>query len=125
MFNTKAKNLILCSQKLVSKYNGIVPDSLEELSSLDGVGRKTASVVLCEGFKKPAMPVDTHIFRISKRLKLSDGSNVINTENDLKKQYPESEWAELHLRLVLFGRYICKAQNPDCDNCKLKNICTK
>lgn len=123
MFNTKAKNIISCSKKLVSDYNGVVPSTIEELSGLDGVGRKTASVVLCEGFKIPAMPVDTHIFRISRRLGISQSNNVTGVENDLKKSFDKSEWADLHLRLVLFGRYYCKAVKPMCEDCLLKDIC--
>lgn len=125
MYNQKAKNIILCSQKLVNNFNGIVPKTLEELMSLDGVGRKTASVVLCEGYKIPAMPVDTHIFRVSRRLGLSNSNDVLGVENDLKALYKESEWIDLHFRLVLFGRYFCKAIKPDCQNCELKKICKK
>lgn len=125
MYNQKAKNIISCSQKLVNNFNGIVPNTLEELITLDGVGRKTASVVLCEGYKLPAMPVDTHIFRVSKRLGLSNSEDVLGVEKDLKALYKENEWIDLHFRLVLFGRYICKAIKPDCQNCELKKICNK
>ena len=125
MYHQKAKNIINCSKKLLTDFDGIVPKTIEELTTLDGVGRKTASVILCEGYKIPAMPVDTHIFRISRRLGLSKGENVIDVEKDLRKIFPESEWVELHFRMVLFGRYFCKAVKPDCQNCKLKEYCKK
>ncbi|MBQ7307841.1 MAG: endonuclease III [Clostridia bacterium] len=123
MYHQKAKNLILCSQRLVKFFSGQVPNTIEELTTLNGVGHKTASVVLCEGFKIPAMPVDTHIFRVSKRLGLSNGKTVEKVEEDLKKIYPESDWIDLHFRIVLFGRYFCKAIKPECINCGLKDIC--
>ena len=123
MYHQKAKNLVLCSQKLVKLYNSQVPKTIEKLTILDGVGHKTASVVLCEGFNIPAMPVDTHIFRVSKRLGLSNGNNVKKVEEDLKMLYPKSDWISLHFRIVLFGRYFCKAIKPSCSECGLKDIC--
>ena len=125
MFHQKAKNIIACSQKLLSLYNGEVPKTIEELTMLDGVGRKTASVVLCEGYNLPAMPVDTHVFRVSNRLGLSNGKDVLKVEEDLKTLYNKSEWTSLHFRLVLFGRYYCKAIKPECENCGLKKFCEK
>lgn len=125
MYHQKARNIIACSKKLVDDFKCVVPNTLEELTSLAGVGRKTASVVLCEGFNIPAMPVDTHIFRVSKRLGLSNGKDVLEVENDLKKQFNKKDWIDLHFRFVLFGRYFCKAIKPQCEDCQLKDICTK
>lgn len=123
MYKQKAKNIISASKTLVEKFNGIVPKTIEELTILDGVGRKTASVVLCEGYSIPAMPVDTHVFRVSRRLGLSSGDNVLKVEEDLKKVYDKSEWINLHFRLVLFGRYYCKAIKPLCNECEFKSFC--
>lgn len=123
MYHQKSKNIISCSKKLIEDFNGEVPKTIEELTTLDGVGRKTASVVLCEGYHIPAIPVDTHIFRLSKRLGLSNGKNVEEVEKDLRRLYKKEDWIDLHFRLVLFGRYYCKAIKPQCENCELKNIC--
>ena len=124
LYKNKANNLIGCAKELVSKYNGEVPNTLEELMSLKGVGRKTASVVLIEGFKIPAFPVDTHIERISKRLGLADKNDDATTiDNKLRARFDSSLWSKLHHQIIFFGRYKCKAKNPLCDDCKLKNYC--
>ena len=122
--NNKAKNLINMSKKLVDNYNGIVPNTLEELQKLDGVGRKTASVILAEGFKIPAMPVDTHLERMSKRLGYSKKTDsLIKIEENYRKYIPKDEWIDAHHLLLLFGRYYCTAINPKCENCILKKYC--
>ena len=124
--NTKAKNLLEMAKILHEEYEDIVPNNLEELIKLPGVGRKTASVVLAVGYKIPAMPVDTHLQRMAMRLGYAKkGSNVIECEERLKKYIPKNEWIDAHHLLLLFGRYHCKAVNPLCDNCLLKQYCKK
>jgi len=125
-FNKKAQNIINISKKLLSDKNGIVPNDRSYLESLDGVGRKTTNVVLSNLYEVPCIAVDTHVSRVSKRLgiaKKNDGVLVI--EKKLNKKFPKDKLNRLHHQLVLFGRYYCKAKNPDCDNCKLKDICKK
>ena len=122
--NNKAKNLILMSKTLHEEFNDIVPNDLEKLQTLSGVGRKTASVVLAEGYKMPAMPVDTHLERVGKRLGYAKKSaNVLEVEKGYCKYIPKEQWAVAHHLFLLFGRYHCKAQKPECDNCKLKKYC--
>lgn len=123
-YHNKSKNIIACSKDLVEKYNGLVPDDLEKLQTLSGVGRKTANVVLAVAFGVPAMPVDTHVFRVSKRLGLSKGKDVTEVEKDLMKLFPKKDWAEIHHLILLFGRYYCTARNPKCIDCVFKDICT-
>lgn len=122
-YSSKAKNIISCAKGIVERYGGKVPNTLEELITLSGVGRKTASVVLSEGYKIPAIAVDTHVLRVSDRLNLSDKYDPVVTENNLKHKFDENLWCDLHTRLVLFGRYYCTSRNPKCDNCKLKKYC--
>lgn len=122
---TKANNIINLSKMLVEKYNGLVPKTMEELILLPGVGRKTASVVMSVGYDLPAIAVDTHVSRVSNRLNLSNSSDVIQIEKDLKNLYEEDKWGLVHHRLLFFGRYFCKAKNPMCDECKFKDICVK
>ena len=123
-YKNKAKNILSMSRDLLNKFDGIVPNNLEDLTSLAGVGRKTANVVLSEGFKQNAIAVDTHVFRVSHRLNLSNGKTPNQTEMDLREKFDEKYWSSLHLYLVLFGRYICKSQRPDCENCELKKYCS-
>ena len=122
-YKNKAKNILNMSQDLIQKFAGVVPNTLEELTTLAGVGRKTANVVLSEGFKQNAIAVDTHVFRVSHRLELSSAKTPEQTEMDLRKAFSEEYWSALHLYLVLFGRYTCKSQKPDCENCKLQKYC--
>jgi len=122
--NNKAKNLIDMAKKLYTDYNSVVPNTLEELMTLPGVGRKTANVVLALGFNIPAMPVDTHIHRMSYRLGfIKEKENVLAAENKLMKYIDKDRWNEAHHLLLLFGRYYCKSQNPLCKECKLKKYC--
>lgn len=102
--NTKAKNLKRMAEMLVENHNGIVPKTFDELEALPGVGHKTASVVMSQAFGVPAFPVDTHIHRLMKQWKLTEGKNVIETENDAKKLFPRESWNKLHLQIIFYGR---------------------
>ncbi len=102
--NTKAKNLKRMAEMLVENHNGIVPKTFDELEALPGVGHKTASVVMSQAFGVPAFPVDTHIHRLMKQWKLTEGKNVIETENDAKKLFPREAWNKLHLQIIFYGR---------------------
>lgn len=119
----KSNNLILLSKMLLEKYNGVVPNDKKELMKLSGIGNKSSEVVLAEGFKIPAFPVDTHILRISKRLGLSNSNSSLVTEKELKSIFEEKYWISLHHQLIFFGREICSARNPKCYMCKLKKYC--
>lgn len=122
-YKNKASNIIECSKQLVARHNGQVPNTIEELTNLKGVGRKTANVVLCEAFKIPAMPVDTHVYRVSNRLGLAQADSVFTCEKQLMKRIPKEDWIATHHMLILFGRNYCKAINPKCDSCPFANIC--
>ncbi len=111
---TKSKNIKKMSQILVRKYNGKVPNSLEKLKELPGVGQKTASVIVSQIFNEPAFPVDTHIHRLAYRWKLSSGKNVVQTEKDLKRIFPVDLWNKLHLQIIFFGREYCKSKKTKC-----------
>ena len=122
--NNKAKNLSGMAQTLVSDFNGIVPDNLEDLQKLPGVGRKTANVMMAVAFDQPAMPVDTHVFRVSNRIGLTKNSkNVLQTEKTLVAHLPKEVIAKAHHWLILHGRYVCLARKPKCDECGITNIC--
>lgn len=121
---SKAQNIIQLSKVLNTKYNDIVPNTRVELESLPGVGRKTANAVLMEGFRIPAIAVDTHVSRVSFRLGLSKDDNVLKIEQDLMNLFPKDEWYFVHHGLLFFGRYFCTAKKPNCEICKLKDICT-
>jgi len=123
LFHNKAKNIILLSQKVVDEYDGIIPDTLDELVKLPGVGRKTANVVLGEWYKVPAIAVDTHVARVSKRLGLTTNDDVIIIEHDLQSIYPEEKWVYVHHLFIHFGRYFCFARNPRCNECPFIKIC--
>ena len=126
LYKNKAKNLLRIAQDLVNKYEGKVPSDKDELQKLPGVGNKTAGVIRAEIFQIPDLPVDTHILRISKRLKIVDSSaDSYKTEMKLKSLIPEDRWIKTHHQLIHFGRYHCTARNPQCENCKLAGICTK
>jgi endonuclease-3 len=122
--NKKAKYIIDIAKSLVENYNGVVPCNREYLESLNGVGRKTANIVLNNVFNIPTFAVDTHVFRVANRLGII-GNTPREVEMNLQKYFPKDSWGRLHHQLVLFGRYYCTARNPLCDNCKLKNICKK
>ena len=124
-YANKSKNIIDSAKVIVKDYNGVVPDDFDALQSLAGVGRKTASVVTCVAFNKPAMPVDTHVYRVSHRLGLSSAKTPDGVEKDLKAVYPPEMWNNLHHAMIFHGRYICKSQNPDCDKCLLTDLCKR
>ena len=113
----KSKNTYNLSKILLEKYNGIVPNTFEELESLPGVGHKTASVVMSQVFNVPSFPVDTHIHRLSQRWGLTNGKNVIQTEKDLKRIFPMSLWNKLHLQIIFYGREYCTARGCDGTKC--------
>ena len=115
----KSRNLKEMSRLLVERHNGVVPQSFEELEDLPGVGHKTASVVMAQAFGVPAFPVDTHIHRLATRWGLSNGSNVIKTEADLKKIFPREAWNKLHLQIIYFGREYCPARRHDLSACPI------
>lgn len=122
-YNNKGTNIINMSRSLMERFGGEVPKSFEELTSLAGVGRKTASVVLSVAFDIPAMPVDTHVFRVSRRIGLADGETVEKVEQELMKAFPKEDWNALHHTLIFQGRYVCKSQKPDCEHCLVKEEC--
>lgn len=123
-FKKKASNIKSIAQKLIGEQDGIVPNDREFLESLSGVGRKTANVVLSNLYNEPCIAVDTHVSRVSKRLGLAKGTDdVLKIEQKLTKKIPKEKLNKMHHRLVLFGRYYCKAINPECNDCKLKDMC--
>ena len=122
--NNKAKNLIGMAKGLVTEFNGVVPDNIEDLQKLPGVGRKTANVVVAVAFDKPAMPVDTHVFRVSARIGLSkDAKTPLDTEKQLVAHIPQKLLSKAHHWLILHGRYVCLARKPKCEECGIKGIC--
>lgn len=124
LYRNKAKNIRKLCQVLVDKYEGEVPRTKEELMTLAGVGRKTANVVASIAFNEPAIAVDTHVERVSKRLGICRWKDsVIEVEETLMKKIPREEWSITHHRMIFFGRYHCKARNPNCPECPLLEIC--
>jgi endonuclease III len=123
LFRVKAKSIYLMSKQLLEKHGGKVPKSFEELEKLPGVGHKTASVVMSQGFGVPAFAVDTHIHRLAQRWGLTNGKNVIQTEKDLKKIFPEKTWSKLHLQIIYYGREFCKARECYGLTCKICTTC--
>ena len=125
-YNIKAKNLIGIAKKLVSDYQGKLPNNRQYLESLPGVGRKTTNVVLSNIFDEPCIAVDTHVSRVSKRLKLANNKDsVLTIEKKLTEKFKKEDLCKLHHQLLLFGRYYCTARNPKCINCKLQEICKR
>lgn len=123
LYRSKAANLVAMAQMLRDDFQGVVPNKREELTKLPGVGRKTANVVLSEGFHIPAIAVDTHVKRVAFRLGLTKSYNPVIIEKDLEKFFPKYLWSRAHISLVHFGRYFCKAQNPRCSECPFQKIC--
>ncbi len=124
-YNKKASNVLIIAKSLLKNFDGKVPRTHEELESMNGVGRKTANVVLGELFDIPSFPVDTHVMRVSNRLKLVNQQDPILIEEKLKKLFKKENWNKLHKQIVLFGRYKCKAIKPDCLDCKFQDFCVK
>lgn len=123
LFNTKAENVIKTCRMLVEKHDSVVPDNREDLEALPGVGRKTANVVLNTAFGKPAMAVDTHIFRVSNRTGIAPGKNVLEVEKRLMRLVPKEFLLDAHHWLILHGRYTCVARKPRCGACIIEDLC--
>lgn len=124
LYRNKAKNIQKLCAILIDKYNGEVPQTREELVELPGVGRKTANVVLSVAFNIPAIAIDTHLERVSKRLGICRWKDsVLEVENTLMRRIPKEEWSDTHHRMIFFGRYHCKARNPNCPECPLLSLC--
>ncbi|MDD4691600.1 endonuclease III [Eubacterium aggregans] len=121
--NTKAKNILLTCHLLLAEHGGIVPRTMEELTALPGVGRKTANVVMSNAFDIPAIAVDTHVFRVSRRIGLAKGNNVLQVENSLMKNIPKAYWSRAHHWIIWHGRKVCTARNPKCESCVLNAYC--
>ena len=123
IFRIKAKSVYLLSKQLIEKHKGRVPENFEELEKLPGVGHKTASVVMAQGFGHPAFPVDTHIHRLAQRWGLTNGKDVVQTENDLKRLFHKKHWNKLHLQIIYYGREHCKARECYGLTCKICTTC--
>ncbi len=123
LYRNKSKNIIRLAQKIVSDFDGKVPDNYDGLVSLPGVGRKTANVVLAEGFGVPRIAVDTHVFRVANRIGLTDEKDVTATEEELMRRLPEEKWILVHHLLIFHGRKCCHARKPDCGSCGLADLC--
>jgi endonuclease-3 len=122
-YRQKTKSIVALAKALVENFDGVVPSTLDELVTLPGVGRKTASVVLAEAFKSPAIAVDTHVQRVSRRLDLTVNTDPVKIESDLKDLFPRKEWAGISMRMIQFGRDVCDARRPLCESCELNRIC--
>lgn len=125
LYNTKAKNVIKMSEILIKNFNGQVPDNFIDLQNLPGVGRKTANVVLNCAFNQPTIAVDTHVYRLAHRLGFVKNKNFLETEQALLKIIPKDYLYHAHHWLILHGRYVCKAQKPSCQDCKISELCLK
>jgi endonuclease-3 len=122
-FNTKGKNIIEAAKRIQSDFGGNVPDTLETLTSLAGVGRKTANVVLANAFGKDAIAVDTHVFRVSNRIGLAQAKDVYKTELQLMENIPKKDWSKAHHWLIFHGRRVCSARSPRCETCTVASAC--
>ena len=125
LYKSKAKHILSASKDIIEKFGGQVPNELESLRSLAGVGRKTANVVFSVAFGGNAIAVDTHVFRVSNRIGLVSADNVLKTEKGLMKILDENDWSRAHHYLIYLGRSFCKAKNPDCENCPIEENCAK
>lgn len=123
LFRSKAKNLLATCKMLTEEYNSVIPDTVEELMKLPGVGKKTANVVASIVYKVPAIAVDTHVFRVSHRLGLAKGDDPLAVEKELQKAIPKNKWSDAHHWLIWHGRKICKARKPLCSECVLIELC--
>ena len=123
IFRVKAKSVYLLSKQILEKHNGRVPKNFEDLENLQGVGHKTASVIMSQKFGIPAFPVDTHIHRLAQRWGLTNGKNVVQTEKDLKRLFPKKSWNKLHLQIIYYGREYCKARECYGVTCKICSTC--
>jgi len=123
LYKNKAKNILLLCRALIENFNGEVPQTMDELTSLAGVGRKTANVVMSNAFKIPAFAVDTHVFRVSNRIGLAEAKNVEETENQLTKLIDRKDWIKAHHTIIFHGRRVCKAVKPRCQECAISSEC--
>lgn len=123
LYKNKSKNILAMSKYIIEKYKGIVPETMEELIVLPGVGRKTANVVMANAFNIPAIAVDTHVFRVSKRIGIAKGDNVLKVEEELRRNIPKDIWKDMHHYLIWHGRKICKARKPECNKCNISEYC--
>lgn len=123
LYKSKSQKIISTSKDIIEKYNGEVPRSLDELTKLAGVGRKTANVVLSNAFGEDTIAVDTHVFRVANRIGIVKTTNPEKTEFELMKAIPKSRWSRAHHLLIFHGRRICKARNPECSKCPIKEYC--
>lgn len=124
-YKNKAKNIIACAKEIVEKYNGKVPSSIEELTALAGVGRKTANVIRGNIFHEPSIVVDTHVKRISRKLGLTKSEDPVRIEQDLMKVLPKSQWILYNIQIIAHGRSVCIARTPKCSECVLRGFCTE
>lgn len=122
-FKSKAKHLVACGQAITERFHGQVPATMEELTTLPGVGRKTANVILGNAFGKPGIVVDTHVKRVANRLSLTTSDDPVRIEEDLQRLVPESQWTNASQRLLLHGRYVCLARKPHCAQCAVSSLC--
>lgn len=124
LYRSKAGNIIAFSQQVMREFNGNIPNNRQQLMSLAGVGQKTANVILSVGYNIPAIAVDTHVFRVAKRLRLVfQNDDIATVEKKLEQKFLKSQWSKLHHLLIFFGRYFCKAKNPNCHQCPFKDFC--
>lgn len=123
LYKNKAKNILLLCRSLIENFNGEVPQTMEELTSLAGVGRKTANVVMSNAFKIPAFAVDTHVFRLCNRIGLADAKNVEETEKQVTKKIDKDDWIKAHHTIIFHGRRVCKAVKPRCEDCGISDKC--
>ncbi|MEJ8751249.1 endonuclease III [Lagierella sp. ICN-221743] len=122
-FNSKSKNILLTSQILIDEFNSEVPQTMEELVKLPGVGRKTANVVLSNAFDVPSIAVDTHVFRVSNRIGIANADNVEKTEKQLRRRIDRDRWSKSHHTLIFHGRRICSSRSPKCGICPVSSYC--
>lgn len=125
LYNSKAKHILSASKDILTKFGGQVPDNLEGLMTLEGVGRKTANVVYSVAFHGDAIAVDTHVFRVANRIGLAKSKTVAGTEKNLMKNIKKDKWSKAHHYLIYLGRSFCKARRPDCENCVINSECEK
>lgn len=123
LYKNKSKNAVAMAKKLSEEYGGEVPGDFKELVKLPGVGRKTANVVLAEGFGEARIAVDTHVFRVANRIGLTDGKDPTEVEEGLMERLPEEQWIRAHHLIIFHGRKVCHARKPDCENCGIRDIC--
>ncbi len=126
LYRNKAANVISMSRKLQEEFSGVIPDDMDKLTSLPGIGRKSANVILSEGYKHPAIAVDTHVHRVSARLGLAKETDTPDqTEMKLRRKFPKENWSKLHHLMIFFGRYKCHSRNPECEDCPFRENCRR